>query len=429
MNISKKPAILITAAVIIVVAAYVFLVGFRLPDFITGNNQPGKTPKPVAFLKAPEGFIVSAFAKNLNDPRVIAFDSEGRMLVSEPAEGKVLVLEDKNKDGVSDETKVLLEGLNKPHGLAFYTDSKTETVYLYVAETNQVARYIYDEKSGAILEQNKTGQNIANLPADGEHFTRTIEFGPNYQTQSIVQSVAEETMSPIKLYISVGSSCDVCIEDTWKRAAILESDPDGSYTAELAGGLRNSVFFTFHPETNQMWATEMGRDELGPNLPPDEINIIKPGKKYGWPFCYGKQIKDKSFSPAKINRTDIPQDCNLTQPPVIEIPAHSAPLGLAFVDSSLWLGDWQNNLLVAYHGSADGQETRQPKIVRFKIGADGRSVGAEEDFITGWSDGNPSTSSGHEINGRPVDLKFGPDGALYVSDDYSGQIYKVERAK
>ncbi len=413
------------AIIVAGVLAYLFLTNFAVIKQIIDYNilRANKLPNSVKFLKAPEGFVVSVFAKDLKNPRVVAFDPEGRMLVSETAEGKILVLEDKNKDGVADETKVLLEGLNKPHGLAFYTDPKTKTVYLYIAETQQVARYIYDEKSSTILEQNKTGQNIANLPADGKHFTRTIEFGPNYQLQPIVQGVAEETMSPIKLYISVGSSCDVCVEDSWKRGAILESDPDGSYTAELAGGLRNSVFFTFHPETGQMWATEMGRDYLGDDLPPDEINIIKPNKKYGWPFCYGKQVRDKSFNPEKINRTDIPQDCNLTQPPVIEIPAHSAPLGLAFIPSAGgWPNEWRGDLLVAYHGSWNRSVPTGYKIVRYAVDKNGK-VSESADFITGWLDENG------KISGRPVDLKFGPDGALYISDDNSGRIYKVELAK
>ncbi len=424
-NFFKKPKVWIIAIVVVGALAYLFLTDFAAINKIIGYNIPRTTKAPlsVKFLKTPEGFIVSVFAKGLNDPRVIAFDPEDRMLVSEPAEGKVLILEDKNKDGAADEKRILLEGLNKPHGLAFYTDPKTKTAYLYVAETNQVARYIYDEKIGAISEQNKIGKNIANLPADGRHFTRTIGFGPNYQIQPIVQAVAEETMSPIKLYISVGSSCDVCVEDSWKRGTILESDPDGNYTAELAGGLRNSVFFTFHPETKQMWATEMGRDDLGDDLPPDEINIIKPNRKYGWPFCYGKQIKDKSFNPEKISRTDIPQDCNLTQPPVIEIPAHSAPLGLAFIPSAgEWPNEWQGDLLVAYHGSWNRSIPTGYKIVKYAVDKNGK-VSETADFITGWLDENG------KISGRPVDLKFGPDGALYISDDNSGRIYKMERAK
>ena len=202
--------------------------------------------------------------------------------------------------------------------------------------------------------------------------TRTIAFGANTRKFDLDgEKLLKGFYSKNKLYISVGSSCNVCLEDSWKRAAILESDPEGTVTAEFAGGLRNSVFFAFHPETGEMWATEMGRDYLGDNLPPDEINIIKPAepenklgaRKFGWPFCYGNQITDKTFKPEKIDRTDIPTDCSQTEP-------------------------------------------------------------ATADFITGWL--SPSTGSGQaKIYGRPVDLKFGPDGALYISDDTAGIIYKV----
>ncbi|MBI2062810.1 MAG: PQQ-dependent sugar dehydrogenase [Candidatus Yanofskybacteria bacterium] len=389
--------------------------------------------KKVDFLSVPEGFQVTKFAEGLINPRVIAFDPKGRMLISEPQEGKVLILEDKNKDDAADSKKVLLDGLRLPHGLDFYKDSETGTIYLYVAETHRVARYVYDVKTGDIDEAQKTSpQTIANLPADGGHFTRTIALGPNYRTQPILNGqLQKETMSETKLYISVGSSCDVCVEtETWKRAAILESDPEGSFVAEFAGGLRNSVFFTFHPVTGEIWATEMGRDNLGDELPPDEINMVKVAgqhddygaKKYGWPFCYGDRTRDNSFNPSKIDRTDIPTDCAKTYPPAIEIPAHSAPLGLAFITSNKWPKEWRNDLLVAYHGSWNRSEPRGYKIVRFELDENGlpSETLAKDgvDFITGFYDGRNTL-------GRPVDIKFGPDGALYISDDAAGIIFRV----
>lgn len=376
----------------------------------------------LSFLKIPDGFKISIAAKGLDNPRVIVFDSKGRMLVSETKAGQVRVLEDKDNSGDFETEYILIKNLKSPHGLDFYADKGV--TYLYIAETHQVAKYPYDINTGKLIDT--TGQNIATLPDGGRHFKRTIAFGPNFRKNSIIEGVREkETLSGTKLYISVGSSCDVCVEQSWKRAAILESDPKGSFTAEFAGGLRNSVFFTFHPITKEIWATEMGRDNLGDDLPPDEINIVRVAgpehqfgaRRYGWPFCYGNKVEDKMFKPDKIERVDIPTDCSQTDAPAIEIPAHSAPLGLAFVLSPEWPKEWQNNLLVAYHGSWNRSEPTGYKVVRFIVDKDGK-VSKTEDFITGWYDGKNTF-------GRPVDLKFGPDGALYISDDTAGIIYRV----
>ena len=406
------------------------IVGYKVPPLqepvISQNSDPS-----LSHLKLPEGFKIDIFAKDLKDPRVITFDSTGRILVSETKSGKVVLLEDKDKNGIAETKKTILSGLNKPHGLAFY--GSENMTYLYVAETQQVARYVYDVKNGAMITTK--GENVTNLPADGRHFTRTIAFGPNYRQAPIIGGFKEgQTLSPEKLYISVGSSCDVCVETaTWKRAAILESDPEGTYTAEFAGGLRNSVFFVFHPKTKEIWATEMGRDNLGDNLPPDEVNIVKVAgsedkfgaKRYGWPFCYGDQARDKKFNPEKIERIDISSDCSKTESPVIKIPAHSAPLGLAFIPSASsgqvhWPKEWEGDLLVAFHGSWNSSVPVGYKIVRYDLDVNGKVLSQKpENFITGWlgDDG--------KIFGRPVDLKFGSDGSLYISDDSVGMIYRV----
>src|SRR3989338_6546500 len=262
----------------------------------------------LSFLKLPESLKITIAAKNLDNPRVIVFDSKNRMLVSETKAGRVTVLEDKDKNGTFDSKSTLIENLISPHGLAFFVEG--ETTYLYIAETHQVARYTYDDNAGKITEE--IGANIATLPKDGGHFTRTIMFGPNWRDRDLVKGTFPigGVYSADKLYISVGSSCNVCMETTWKRGAILESDPQGTFTGEFAGGLRNSVFFTFHPETHEIWATEMGRDELGDNLPPDEVNIVKVAgpehkfgaRRYGWPFCYGDKVQDKKFNPRKWER-------------------------------------------------------------------------------------------------------------------------------
>lgn len=431
---------------VFIALVYFFWTDFGLIKKLIGYNVPETIDPPIArpdiddkkdglgFLTVPEGFKISIVAEDLDGPRVIAFDRKNRLLVSETKAGRVRVLEDKDKNGEFENRYTLIENLKSPHGLAFFVEG--EITYLYIAETHQVARYPYDVNTGEITE--KTGANIATLPSDGGHFTRTILFGPNWRDRDLAKGnfLIGGFYSSNKLYISVGSSCDVCVETTWKRGAILESDPQGTFTGEFAGGLRNSVFFTFHPETHEIWATEMGRDELGDNLPPDEVNIVKVAgpehkfgaRRFGWPFCYGNKIKDETFKPEKIERIDIPTDCSETDAPVIELPAHSAPLGLAFIPESSksnppklnWpIGYW-NNLLVAYHGSWSRSEPTGYKIVRFKVDKNGK-VSETADFITGWLSENKK-----KIYGRPVDLKFGLDGNLYISDDQSGIIYKVE---
>lgn len=415
---------------VLIAAVYLFWTDFSLVKRFIGYNVPAQTDLPVIrpdgsldFLSVPEGFKISIVAKGLDNPRVILFDSKNRMLVSETKAGRVSVLEDKDNSGDFKTKYALIENLKSPHGLDFYADKGI--TYLYIAETHQVARYPYDINTGKLI--NTTGQNIATLPDGGRHFTRTIAFGPNFRSRPILEGALEkETLSGTKLYISAGSSCDVCVEESWKRAAILESDPIGSFTAEFAGGLRNAVFFVFHPETKEIWATEMGRDNLGDDLPPDEINIVRVAgsehqfgtRRFGWPFCYGNKIKDITFSFDGTDRPDIPRDCRQTEPPIIEIPAHSAPLGLAFVPpTGGWPEEWQNNLLVAYHGSWNRSMPTGYKIVRFVVNKDGKVL-KTEDFITGWfQDG--------KTLGRPVDLKFGPDGALYISDDSAGIIYRI----
>jgi len=434
MNALMKKLFLGSILFLICASGYLFWTDFKLVKGLVGYNAlEFKEPDTVSvdggelpFLDVPEGFEIYVVARGLENPRVILFDQKGRMLVSETKVGRVSISEDKNRDGIFEVKNTLIENLKSPHGLDFYKDTKTGVTYLYIAETHQVARYAYDVNAGKLTDT--IGKNITNFPADGGHFTRTIAFGPNFRKNQLVGII--NTQVDTKLYISVGSSCDVCEETTWKRAAILESNPEGSYTAEFAGGLRNSVFFTFHPVTKEIWATEMGRDNLGDNLPPDEVNIIKVAgpehkfgaRRYGWPFCYGNQVKDKKFNPDKWERIDITSDCSQTEPPVIEILAHSAPLGLTFIPQDQgWPKEWGGDLLVAFHGSWNRNEPTGYKVVRYDLDIDGNVLSGDPiNFITGWISGDNKN-----IYGRPVDLKFDNRGNLYISDDEAGSIYKI----
>lgn len=349
----------------------------NLPDAV--NN----TPFP---LKLPKGFVISIFAKNLPGARVMALDGLGNIWVSQTSEGKISRLE--IKDNKVAAVNTIFKNLNKPHGLAI---DPAGGMALYFAEENKISKVdLYSEDSP---------RKIADLPGGGRHFTRTLGFGPDG-----------------RLYVSIGSTCDACVEKDPRSAAIYSMNKDGSDFKPIATGLRNSVFFTWSEVDGKMWATEMGRDYLGDNLPPDEINIIEEGKDYGWPYCYGQNIHDTNFDKNQYIRNP----CEDKTPPKVELPAHSAPLGLAFVPEEGWPEDMWYNLLVAFHGSWNRTQPTGYKIERIKLDEKGNYLGME-DFISGWLQ-DPKKGA----LGRPVDIMALPGGVMYISDDKAGVIYKVE---
>lgn len=335
------------------------------------------------FLKISSPFTIGIFAKSFDGgARDLVFSPEGVLLVSIPSLGKVAALPDKNSDGVADEIKDILIDLDKPHGLAFF-DGK-----LYVAEKTRVVRYNWDETTlKASLDK-----VLFSLPyVDPGHSTRTIAFNEKGG-----------------MFISIGSSCDVCFEKEPLLATVIMSDKDGRSPTLFAKGLRNAVFITVNPQTQELWGTEMGEDDLGEDLPPDEIVIIREGLDYGWPNCYGNKVFNAQFNPSGN-----PDICTNTEGPIYEIAAHSAPLGLAFIDSKQFPKDWQGDLLAAYHGSWGRSTPSGYKIVRLRVS--GNTILGEEDFVTGFL---PAIA-------RPVDLVFDTYGSLYISDDKGGMIYKV----
>ena len=346
------------------------------------NKSSGE---PVDFpLKISGDFEIRVFAKDLpSKPRVLIFDESRNLLVSLLKEGKVIVLPDKDNNGKADEQITLLSSLNEPHGLAFHQD------YLYVAQTDKVVRYKYNSESISATKPEK----ILNLDSGGGHATRTIKFGPDN-----------------KLYITSGSSCNVCVEESDQRATMLRADPDGKNLETFASGLRNTVFFTFDKEGN-IWGNDMGRDLLGDLLPPDELNIIEKGKDYGWPYCYGKNSVDP-FGNSK-------ERCENTIGTTWDYHAHVAPLGLTFVNSTQFPDDWQGDLLASFHGSWNSSVPVGYKIVRLHI--NNGTVTNETNFITGFLQGSIAS-------GRPVDLIFGKDGSLYISDDKANAVYILRKS-
>jgi glucose/arabinose dehydrogenase len=346
-------------------------------------------------LTLPPGFSISLFAKGLEKPRVMALDPDGTLLVSIPSQGRVVALPDRDRDGTADRIVTVVDGLDRPHGLAFRCAPECR---LFIAEEDRVHVYSYDRKDLKAVKERK----IVGLPKGGFHVTRTLLFLPRPHDD--------------KLLISVGSSCNACIEKDRRRAAVLVVPAAGGSVATFASGLRNAVFMTVHPGTRRVWVTEMGRDLLGDDLPPDEINILEQGRDYGWPFCYGKNVHDNDFDPDRTHLCREPE----TVPSYVDIPAHSAPLGLAFFPREGWPEEFQNDLLVAYHGSWNRSVPTGYKIVRHRLDKEGRYLG-KEDFITGWL-----AKDGTAL-GRPVDILVRTDGTIFVSDDKAGLIYRISR--
>ncbi len=361
----------------------------------SGFIHAEKTRFDVSQLKAPPGFHISVFAQDVNSARMLIFTQGGVLLVSESGEGKVVALPDPKHAGKAARAVTVLSGLNEPHGLAFYEGK------LYVAENDKVRRYDWDEAN----LRASNGKTLTDLPTGGGHSTRSLLFRGG------------------KMYVSAGSSCNVCIEKDPRRATVMEFNPDGSGMKIFAKGLRNAVGLAVNPKTDTVWVTVNGRDWLGDDLPPETIYDLGKdgGVDAGWPYCYGDRVPDSNFTKAGDNR------CQSVIEPKVQMQAHSAPLGLAFYEGSEFPAEYQNNIFVAFHGSWNRSVPTGYKVVRVKLDDKGQPVGGAQDFITGWL--APGETQKGRWMGRPVGIAFGSDGAMYLSDDSGGVVYRVTYAK
>jgi glucose/arabinose dehydrogenase len=332
-------------------------------------------------LLAPEGYTVSVVGANLGEPRFMDFDNAGNLLVGAAGEG--IVYRYPYADGLLGEPEALITGLNSPASVALFAGDAGE--YLYVGEPQQVSRFAYDA-AGPVGEHEII---IADLPTGG-HSTRTVAFGPDNM-----------------LYLAVGSSCNICIEESPLRATVSRGSPDGGELSVIATGLRNPVGLAFQPETGLLWATVNERDQQGNEIPPDLVTIVQDDANYGWPGCMPPEGSPQVEG----------EDCTNITPPTIGIQAHSAPLGLAFLEGDGVPADMQGDLVVAQHGSWNRQPPAAPKLLLIDF-ENGHPVGAR-DFVTGWQ------NQQGERWGRPVGVVVAPDGSLIVSDDEAGFLYRI----
>jgi glucose/arabinose dehydrogenase len=337
-------------------------------------------------IRSPEGSSVGLFAEGVAGARFLRLTEAGDLLVSQPRSGRVLLLfRDADGDGRADGRRILLEGLNQPHGLDVHEGQ------LYVGETDAVARVAFDaegRRTHGDLERVVTG-----LPAGGNHWTRTVRIGTDGW-----------------MYVSVGSSCNVCFEEDERRAALLRFRPDGSEAEIFASGLRNSVGFDWKPDTGELFATDNGRDLLGDDFPPCELNRVVRGGFYGWPLANGDRVVDPDLGVGRESEVEA------SIPPVHGFRAHTAPLGITFLQGDSAPAPYRGAALVALHGSWNRHEKDGYEVVSLHWHPDG-SV-EERPFLSGFLEDG-------DVIGRPVDVAEGPDGAIYVSDDYAGSIYRI----
>lgn len=349
-----------------------------LPKALTSTDR-----QVLTYLRAPAGFEIVLFADDLKAPRMLKKVDAG-LLVSLPHEGRVLLLRDDDQDGVAEQRISLVDGLKQPHGI----DSKGG--WLYIAETDAVGRIAFDPRQGAT--HGEYTRLVTGLPHGKGHWTRTLKIGPDGW-----------------LYVTVGSSCNACIETEPERAAMFRMRLDGSDKQLYATGLRNSVDFDWSPADGGLYATDNSRDWLGDDFPPDELNKIVKNGFYGWPYANADKIPDPDFGEGR--QALIAQ----SRAPSFEFRAHNAPLGIRFLryqDNAAY----QHSALVALHGSWNRSSKDGYKVVSLHWDANG-AIRAK-DFMTGFL-------QGEQVQGRPVGIEEGADGDIYISDDYAGLIYRL----
>lgn len=340
-------------------------------------------------LNLPDGFKVDVFAR-VKNARSMALAPDGTLFVANRRKGnKVYAVRDTDGDGKADEKYEIASGLRMPNGVAFKDGA------LYVAEISKLWRF------DNILQNLDNPPEPVNIyedyPKDAHHGWKYIAFGPDG-----------------KLYVPVGAPCNICESKNEMYASITRMNPDGSDREVFVSGVRNTVGFTWHPETGEMWFTDNGRDSMGDDIPPCELNrVSEMGQHFGYPYCHGGEIKDPEFGD-KYPCTDFVA-------PVQKLGAHVAPLGLKFCTTDAFPVEYKNKIFIAEHGSWDRSQAAGHSGHKITLVTEEDGVGtAYEDFAIGFL--NQETNRAWA---RPVDIVFAADGSMLVSDDIAGTIFRI----
>lgn len=335
-------------------------------------------------LHLPPGFSIEMYAEGVRDARSLALGDKGTVFVGTRARGTVYALVDSDQDGKSDKMYTIAKGLNSPNGVAFRDGA------LYVAEVGRIVRYDNIEDK---LDNPPEPVIVTDaLPTERHHGWRFIAFGPDG-----------------KLYVPVGAPCNVCEPDPDRYAVILRMNPDGSNLETFARGIRNSVGFDWNPKTKVLWFDEHGRDWMGDDMPSDELNRApEAGMHFGFPYCHQGDTPDPELGKK--------HQCSEFTPPALKQGGHVAPNGMRFYTGTMFPEAYRNRIFIAQHGSWNRSSKNGYRIVSVQV--ENGKVTKYEPFVEGWVQDDKAW-------GRPVDVLVMPDGALLVSDDYLGAVYRI----
>ncbi len=342
------------------------------------------TALPLEQVRLPAGFHIELYAAPVPGARSMSRGTQGTLFVGTRKVGKLYAVVDRNGDHRADEVIVLDDGMNMPNGVAFRDGD------LYVAEVNRVLRY--ENIEARLHDPPKPVVVNTGFPSDRHHGWKFIRFGPDG-----------------RLYVPVGAPCNICESEDPRYASILRMHPDGTGLESFAGGVRNTVGFDWHPGTGELWFTDNGRDWMGDDLPPDELNRAPVADlHFGFPYCHGGDLPDPEFGARR--------PCQAFVPPAMKLGPHVAALGMRFYGGAMFPEGYRKQIFIAEHGSWNRSEPIGYRVSLVRL--QGERAVSYEVFAEGWLQGEKPW-------GRPVDLLVLPDGSLLVSDDHAGAIYRI----